>query len=61
MNEGDDIGAQYESIAAAAGISAEQIKEFARTMQHLMAEHSGPITYTNRAARRARARAERRH
>lgn len=53
---------QIKEIAAQAGVTAERVEEFLRTMQHLeedRLDRSGPITYTNRAARRARAKAER--
>ncbi len=56
--------AQIAELAEAAGVTVEQMEEFARAMQRLMTEqdrHANPsIIYTNRAARRARARAERR-
>jgi hypothetical protein len=52
---------QLEELAVQAGVTPERMEEFMRTMQEF--EAHGPdrtVTYTNRAARRARARAEKR-
>lgn len=51
----------WQDIADAAGITAEQLEQFGRTLMELEADAAGPITYTNRAARRARAKAERKN
>lgn len=59
----DNYRNQIREFAEATGVTAEQFEEFARTIKALeedRLDRSGPITYTNRAARRARARAERR-
>lgn len=58
MNE--DVQDQLRKFAEATNITAEDIERFAEAVAKLGAEPEGPITYTNRAARRARARAERR-
>jgi len=56
----EDTKAQIAELAEAGGVTAEDIERFAEAVAKLGAEPEGPITYTNRAARRARARAERR-
>jgi hypothetical protein len=58
------VADQLRRFAGAAGVTAEQMDDFARTMQYLAEQQNRhalrSIIYTNRAARRARARAERR-
>lgn len=58
----DSLKTQIQEIAEQTGMTADQIEQFLRTMQGFeedRLDRSGPITYTNRAARRARAKAER--
>lgn len=50
---------QWNAFRDAAKLSGEQIEEMARAL--LEAAEPTTITYTNRAARRARAKAERKH
>ncbi|WP_217181617.1 hypothetical protein [Streptomyces sp. AC495_CC817] len=61
---GASLRGHLQEIAEQAGVTTRQVEEFLRTMEDLEADRldrSGPITYTNRAARRARAKAERKH
>lgn len=56
------LKAQIQNIADEAGVSAEKVEDFLRIMQGVeedRLDRSGPIAHMNRAARRARARAER--
>jgi hypothetical protein len=55
----DDIKHQIEELAEKAGVTTERMQDFLRTMQAMEAAGNRAVIYTNRAARRARARAER--
>lgn len=56
------LAAAIEKMGAAAGVAQEDMAEFARTLEKMAArEYDSPVRYTNRAARRARARAEKRN
>lgn len=58
----DSLKGQLQEIAEQAGATLEEVEQFLRTMQDLeedRLDRSGPITPMNRAAHRARAKAER--
>lgn len=52
---------QLRKLAEAASISAKDIDRFAEAVAKFGEQPTGPTTYTNRAARRARAKAERKN
>lgn len=52
---------QIKKIGEAAGVTADQINDLAYAVARMATKPQDPITYTNRAARRARARAERKN
>lgn len=59
------VADQWNEIAEAAGITAEQVDDLARAMQYFAEQQdrhaNRAAIYTNRAARRARAKAERKN
>lgn len=52
---------QWNAVRDAGKKSAEQIQAFARALLEAQLDAASPITYTGRAARRARAKAERKN
>lgn len=60
----DNTNNQVREIAEATGLPEDRVLTYLRALQasyEQVADLAGPITYTNRAARRARARAERKN